>query len=450
MSNETDNVPLEVMAPSAMMSIERAQIDSQVATAKQYPRELMKFKQRAVSMATLDGDTAESCVYCRPVGKGDDGKQKYAEGPSIRMAEIVATCYGNIRVSARIVEQTPRYVKCEGAAHDLETNFAAKSEVVESTVDRNGRPYSERQAALMAKVAVAKAFRDAVFKVVPRALMKPVLVECKKVIAKEAPTIAERLKRIQAWIGTLKIDVKRVFAILNVSDWSQFTEEQFDTLTGLKTAIADGDRIDDVFPPLESVNGHESKPNAPAATGHQQSQQPAANTVAGTGTASAATAKTEPKKEAAKPKAVAEPAKTTKAPPADNIVKMPEGEAQAADAAADEAERKELAEMGLGPVVEEPAETKEAPAAAEPAPDAKADKPEFKPKDGETPELTEVRRMLYEDDITEDQFLVFAQKFKMSKPGQKLPDLATKVHKDIIIAWPKLVAKVKASIAPAA
>ncbi|HUD74855.1 MAG TPA: hypothetical protein VMQ76_07270, partial [Terracidiphilus sp.] len=162
MSNQdTDNQALEVVPLSAIHAMERAQIDTQVATAHQYPRSIEQFRKRSLAMATLDLETAESCIYCRPVGKekNDRGQwvEKFAEGPSIRLAEIVACCYGNLRAAARVVEQTPRQVKAEGACHDLETNYAGKSDAIESTVKQNGEPYSERQAALVAKIACAKA-----------------------------------------------------------------------------------------------------------------------------------------------------------------------------------------------------------------------------------------------------------------------------------------------------
>src|SRR5512146_2764523 len=104
----------ELVQPSAIQALERAAVDSQIATAQAYPRDLVKFRKRALAMATLDLETAQSCIYHRPVGKGDDGKQKIAEGESIRMAEIVGAAFGNLRVGSRVIEQTPTFVRAEG------------------------------------------------------------------------------------------------------------------------------------------------------------------------------------------------------------------------------------------------------------------------------------------------------------------------------------------------
>jgi hypothetical protein len=227
---------VEVLPPSSVMALERAQIDSQIATARAYPRSLEIFKKRATNMVTLDLETAESCIYSRPVGGG-----KVAEGESIRMAEIVAASYGNIRVAARVVEQTERYVKCEGVAHDLESNYAGKSECVESTVDKNGAPYSERQRALTAKVCLAKCYRDAVFKVVPKALCKSISMAARGVISKEVATLEQRQKRAKEWLKQIKVEDARVFALLGVKGWSEITDDHLITLTGLRTAINEND-----------------------------------------------------------------------------------------------------------------------------------------------------------------------------------------------------------------
>lgn len=238
---------VEVFAPSMAMTIERAEIDSQIATAKQYPRSLETFKKRGLSMATLDIETAESCIYSRPVGK-KNGVEQYAEGASIRLAEIVAACYGNIRISARITEQTERFVKCEGVAHDLESNYAGKSEVVEVTVKTDGTPYGERQRALVAKVCLSKAYRDAVFKVVPKALCKSIIDAANGVISKSTATIDDRQKRAKAWLKSINIADERVFSALNVKGWSEIDDEKLLTLTGLKTAISEGEPVDECFP----------------------------------------------------------------------------------------------------------------------------------------------------------------------------------------------------------
>ena len=51
----------EVVVGDALRQIARAEIDVQVATAKEYSRSVDAFIDKATTMATIDGDTAASC-----------------------------------------------------------------------------------------------------------------------------------------------------------------------------------------------------------------------------------------------------------------------------------------------------------------------------------------------------------------------------------------------------
>lgn len=249
---EGEVVSVESTVNQALAQITKAEIDQQIATAHAYPRSLAKFKSRALEMVCLDEETAESCIYSRPVGT-KNGKPEFAEGMSVRMAEIVGACFGNLRVGAMLVEMTPRYVKARGFAHDLESNFASTSEVVESTVTSNGMPYSERMRVVVAKAALAKARRDATFSIVPRALCKPIERAAREAAIGNGETLNKRRARIMDWIGKLGIEPARVFTALEISGEEDLGVDQIATLTGIRTAIKDGDvTIDEAFPPLAS------------------------------------------------------------------------------------------------------------------------------------------------------------------------------------------------------
>lgn len=248
--SEYEETASEIVEPvsNSIAMIEKATIDIQIATAHQYPRSIAIFKQRATEMVTLDEETAQSCIYRRPVGK-ENGKPIYAEGKSIRMAEIVGACYGNLRVASMIIEQTPRFVKCRGMVHDLESNYAASSEVIESTVTKDGNPYSERMRIVVAKAALSKARRDAIFQVVPAALCKTLENQARETAIGTAATLDKRRKTVLDWINKLAIDPKRVWDAIGVKGLDDVGLEQLEILTGLRTAIKDGDiTIDEAFP----------------------------------------------------------------------------------------------------------------------------------------------------------------------------------------------------------
>ncbi len=235
----------EGMVPNQVEAFERASIDVQIATAHRYPRSMEEFKKRALNMVSLDQETAASCIYRVPVGDG-----KTAEGMSIRMAEIVAACYGNIRVMSMVVEQTAVMVKCRAVAHDLESNYLAAGEAIESTVKKNGEPYGVRQRIVVAKAALAKAHRDAIFKVVPRALCKTIMAQALRIEA-GGRSLDQRRTSAHDWVKSLGIDAQRVWAILQVKGPGDLTDDKLVELLGLRTALNDNEAtLDETFPPL--------------------------------------------------------------------------------------------------------------------------------------------------------------------------------------------------------
>jgi hypothetical protein len=293
------NFQLDTGINSALEQITRGEIDIQIATAKRWPRSIAEFKQNAIAMATIDEETAASCLYARPVGRDPEtGKQKIAEGMSVRMAEIVAACFGNIRFASMIIEMTPRYVKCRGMAHDLQANSAGSSEVIEATVkkpkagQKEGDPYDERMRAVIAKACLSKARRDAIFQVVPKALAKPIEKAVRALLAGDGKSITRRRAIVMKWItGDLKIEPSRVFAALGIKGEDDLTTEMLDQLTGIRTAINDGDvTVDEAFPPIvrtgavgtaapkttatEDASGENPQPQAPATGAKPPTEKP--------------------------------------------------------------------------------------------------------------------------------------------------------------------------------
>ena len=244
---------VQTESSNPLMDLERASIDMQIATAHRFCRSMENFKKNALALVTLDEDTAASCLYRRPVGKDKNGNETYAEGMSIRLAEIVAACYGNLRVGTRVIESTPRYVVVQGVAHDLESNYLSTAECKESTVKRNGQPYDERMRVVIEKAAAAKARRDAIFNVVPRASAKFLEVAAKNLLFGNASSITKWRTRIAAWVKTLGIDGKRVWAALGIEGAADLKQPEIETLIGIQNALKSGETdLDTAFPPLES------------------------------------------------------------------------------------------------------------------------------------------------------------------------------------------------------
>jgi hypothetical protein len=252
---------VEVMTPSAVSAIESAQINQQIATAKRYPRNIDKVLKSMTAMVSLDEDTAASCFYSIPRGKDDGGRQKYIEGPSIRMAEIAVSCYGNLRVATRIIDEvldgpTP-HVKVQAVTHDLESNVAVCLEKRRRiTKKRNATRPDEDDLNLAVNSCAALAFRDSVFKVIPGVLTKKAYQTAREVAIGDAKTLSSRIDRAFAWFLKIGISNPRVLKAIEKDAIGNVTAEDLATLTGFMTAIKDGAAtIESVFPKEAPAEG---------------------------------------------------------------------------------------------------------------------------------------------------------------------------------------------------
>src|SRR5215470_4225045 len=147
-----------VVQVGLVSTLAKAEIDSQVATARQYPRAMKSAAQNIMTLATVDEQTAGECMYALPRGN------KPIRGPSIRFAEIVAQCWGNNRTSATTIEidRVNKLVIAEGMFHDLETNHATKATVNRRISDKHGRIFNDDMIVVTGNAACAIARRNAI------------------------------------------------------------------------------------------------------------------------------------------------------------------------------------------------------------------------------------------------------------------------------------------------
>jgi hypothetical protein len=235
--------PLSMGAESLQAAI-KAEIDVQIATAKAYPRNIHAFRQTALALATLDDRVAGDCFYRLPRGG------KTLEGPSIRMAEIVASAWGNLRTVARIVSIDKERLVAQATTHDLETNNAVTLEVHRRITDKSGRRFSEDMIAVTANAATSIAIRNAIFRVVPFAHVKPIIDQAKTVSLGKGKSFAEqREAALKHWRGQGITD-ERLCAALMIAGVEDLTLDDLLTLRGWYTAIKDGDTtLEECFPP---------------------------------------------------------------------------------------------------------------------------------------------------------------------------------------------------------
>ena len=225
---------LQVNGSESLAALNRSEIDVQIATAHQFPRNLAQVLNNIETLATMDEETASACFYMlRRQGK-------LIEGPSVRMAEIIASSWGNIRVQARIIANDGKMITAQGVCHDLESNYAVSAEVKRRITDKAGKTFSDDMQVVTGNAACAIAMRNALFKVVPMALVKKVIAKAKKVSIGEATSLEETRKKMLDYFAKVGVDQQHIFDYLSVEKVEEIDTDMCVELRGLATAIKEG------------------------------------------------------------------------------------------------------------------------------------------------------------------------------------------------------------------
>ena len=225
---------LQVSNADSLAALNRSEIDVQIATAKQYPRNLAQVLKNIETLATMDEETAGQCFYILK------RKDKRIEGPSVRMAEIIASSWGNIRLQARIIANDGKMITAQGICHDLESNYAVSSEVNRRITDKHGNTYSEDMQVVTGNAACAIAMRNALFKVVPAALVKKVIAKAKLVSLGKANSLEESRQKMLDYFKKLGVEDKNIFDYLSISKVEEIDTDMLVELRGLANALKEG------------------------------------------------------------------------------------------------------------------------------------------------------------------------------------------------------------------
>ena len=236
---------LEVAAPNPAQLVqsldraERANIDIQVSTAKQYPRSISRCANNAVAIATMDKDTAQSCGYALPRGG------KPITGPSVHLAKIIAQQYGNLRAEAKVVEITDKQVVSRGTAWDLENNYAVSFEVRRSIIGRNGNRFSDDMITVTGNAANSIAYRNAIFGIVPKSITDKAYKAAQHLITGDLSDEEKLIKRrdgaVKHFIDTYGITEEEVIKLCGKHTVNQIQADEIALLLGFAQSLKDGD-----------------------------------------------------------------------------------------------------------------------------------------------------------------------------------------------------------------
>ena len=238
------NEQVSIVKPEvgALEAITRSEVAMQLDSAHRYPRSVTKFLREAVSLATFSIEVAESCMYSVPRGG------KMITGPSVRLAEMVATTWGNLHVGARVIDAGETELTAQAVAWDLQSNVRVTVEAQRSIMSKRGR-FDDDMIRVTGMAAISIALRNAIFRIVPRAYVEAVYVKARECAVGDLKTLVARRDDAFAWFGKLGVTPDRMLARLEIKGPDDFTLDHLEQLIGVRTAIKSGElSIDAAFP----------------------------------------------------------------------------------------------------------------------------------------------------------------------------------------------------------
>lgn len=242
-------------------AVERANVDSQVATAKQYPRSIKRSIDNSIVMATMDAETAQSCGYALPRGG------KPITGPSVHLAKIIVSNWGNMRTEAKVVQITDKQIISRGTCWDLEANVASAFEVRRSIVNSKGQRFSDDMITVTGNAANSIAYRNAVFSVVPKAVVDKVYKAAQKFItgdlSDEEMLIKRRTDAIRYFNDEWGITEAEAIKLCGKQTVNQIKADEIALMLGIAQSLKDGDTtVDEIMKPIrESKEAKSEKLN---------------------------------------------------------------------------------------------------------------------------------------------------------------------------------------------
>ncbi len=284
MSNEI----IKVEQADMLQAINRAEIDIQISTAKQYPRDINAVLNKIATYATMDKETAEDCFY---VLRREDkqGNVNLIEGLSVRMAEIIAGAWGNLRVQARIIGNDGRQITAQAICHDLETNFAVSKEVKRSILTKKGYTFSEDMQVVTGNAACSIALRNAVLTVIPKAVTKRIINEVKQVALGQSIDLEQSRQNVIQYFAKLGVKQEDLFLYLGVKSVQEIDKQKIFELRATANAIKEGTTtVEECFtkPALEAkkeaaaqTKGEDAKSRAEAAIAQATGAEPVPSNV---------------------------------------------------------------------------------------------------------------------------------------------------------------------------
>ena len=227
---------IQIVTPSALEALQRAEVDIAIATAKKYPRDIALSIKTAKELALRNAKIAATCNYALPRG----GKKLV--GPSVHFARIVNYAWRNSTAVSRVIGCDRANAHLQGVFHDLESNVRVGFEmdwpVQPPHTDTPARWNDQMNLAKRAGAAVA--LRTAIFNVIPLVLFEDIAEEAKRVALGGSKTFSEQRASAISVCKELGITQPMIYRALEVGGLESINTDHLIWLHAALQSIRDG------------------------------------------------------------------------------------------------------------------------------------------------------------------------------------------------------------------
>lgn len=237
-----ERTPSHVSAGAVAIEQERAIAEAQgkLVIAKRFPRDEAVAYQRLMEACSRPG-LAEEAVYSFPRGG------QTVSGPSIRLAEELARCWGNIDYGLRELSRRDGESEMEAYAWDLETNtMSSQKFTVKHIRDRNSSKggnqvlTDERDIYEIGANMGARRLRARILAVIPGDLADAAVTQCRKTMAGNVDMqLSDRIRVMADKFA--KIGVKPQMLEKRMGKkLDDFLQEEVADMSGIYKSVRDG------------------------------------------------------------------------------------------------------------------------------------------------------------------------------------------------------------------
>lgn len=234
------NLPASQMNTS-VVAIEQqraiAEAEGQLTLAKKFPRNFAQAMEEIINSCSYI-EFAEEAFYALPLGG------KTVRGPSIRLAEELARCYGNFQYGHRELARNEGESVVEVYAWDMERNNRSSRQItIPHIMDtRSGGKKLVAQKEISDYIAniASKQMRSRILALLPKPMVAAAIKRCEATLAGTGEqTIQQRLEKMQGMFSKYGVTVEMLETYLK-HPLTQTTIDEITDLIAVYTAIKDG------------------------------------------------------------------------------------------------------------------------------------------------------------------------------------------------------------------